>query len=56
MSKCLGGPHAAGSQRAAQVKLGMKRINIAEMKKAYEGVYKRDSGSPLLLTFSHSSH
>jgi predicted 3-demethylubiquinone-9 3-methyltransferase (glyoxalase superfamily) len=37
MSKYLGGPDAAGSQRATQAMLGMKKINLAEMKKAYEG-------------------
>jgi len=37
MSKYLGGPDAAGSQRATQAMLSMKKIDLAAMKKAYEG-------------------
>jgi hypothetical protein len=37
MTKYLGGPDAAGAQRATQAMLGMKKISLAEMKKAYEG-------------------
>jgi hypothetical protein len=37
MGKYLGGPDAEGSQRATQAMLGMKKIDLAVMKKAYEG-------------------
>ena len=37
MGKYLGGPDAAGSQRATQAMLAMKKIDLAAMKKAYEG-------------------
>lgn len=37
MGLYLGGPDAEGSQRATQAMLGMKKINLAVMKKAYEG-------------------
>jgi predicted 3-demethylubiquinone-9 3-methyltransferase (glyoxalase superfamily) len=33
----LGGSDAAGSQRATQAMLQMKKIDLAAMKKAYEG-------------------
>ena len=37
MGLYLGGPDAEGSQRATQAMLGMKKIDLAVMKKAYEG-------------------
>ena len=37
MMKYLGGSDAAGAQRATQAMLGMKKIDLAQMKKAYEG-------------------
>ena len=37
MMKYLGGPNPEGAQRATQAMLGMKKINLAEMKSAYEG-------------------
>jgi predicted 3-demethylubiquinone-9 3-methyltransferase (glyoxalase superfamily) len=37
MSNYLAGPDAEGSQRATQAMLGMKKIDLATMKKAYEG-------------------
>lgn len=37
MSMYLGGPDAEGSQRATQAMLGMKKIDLAGMKKAYLG-------------------
>jgi len=37
MGLYLGGPDAAGSQRATQAMLQMKKIDLAAMKKAYEG-------------------
>ena len=36
MIKYLGGSDPAGAQRATQAMLGMKKINLAEMKRAYE--------------------
>jgi predicted 3-demethylubiquinone-9 3-methyltransferase (glyoxalase superfamily) len=39
MSKYLGGSDAAGSQRATQAMLAMKKINLAEMKRAYEDAH-----------------
>ena len=36
MMKYLGGSDPAGAQRATQAMLGMKKIVLAEMKKAYE--------------------
>ena len=33
----LGGSNAKGAQRATQAILGMKKIDLAQMKKAYEG-------------------
>ena len=33
----LGGPDAAGAQRATQAMLGMRKIDLAAMKSAYEG-------------------
>ena len=36
MNKYLGGPNAAGAQRATQAMLGMKKIDLAAMKSAYE--------------------
>ena len=36
MNKYLGGSDQAGAQRATQAMLGMKKINLAEMKRAYE--------------------
>lgn len=36
MGKYLGGSDAAGAQRATQAMLGMRKINLAEMKTAYE--------------------
>ena len=38
MMNYLGGPDAEGSKRATQAMLGMKKIIIADMKKAYEGI------------------
>jgi predicted 3-demethylubiquinone-9 3-methyltransferase (glyoxalase superfamily) len=38
MMKYLGGSDPEGSKRATQAMLGMKKINLAEMQKAYEGV------------------
>jgi predicted 3-demethylubiquinone-9 3-methyltransferase (glyoxalase superfamily) len=38
MTKYLGGSDSEGSKRATQAMLGMKKINLAEMKRAYEGV------------------
>jgi predicted 3-demethylubiquinone-9 3-methyltransferase (glyoxalase superfamily) len=38
MMKYLGGSDSEGSKRATQAMLGMKKINLAEMKRAYEGV------------------
>ena len=37
MGKYLGGPDAAGAQRATQAMLAMKKIELAELKKASEG-------------------
>ena len=37
MMNYLGGPDAAGSQRATQAMLSMKKIDLATMKAAYEG-------------------
>ena len=37
MMNYLGGPDAEGSQRATQAMLGMKKIDLAAMKAAYEG-------------------
>lgn len=37
MMNYLGGPDADGSQRATQAMLGMKKIDLAAMKAAYEG-------------------
>ena len=37
MMKYLGGSDAEGSQRATQAMLGMKKINLAELKSAYFG-------------------
>jgi predicted 3-demethylubiquinone-9 3-methyltransferase (glyoxalase superfamily) len=37
MGKYLGGQDVEGSQRATQAMLGMKKIDLAAMKKAYEG-------------------
>ncbi len=37
MMKYLGGSDAQGSQRATQAMLGMKKINLAELEKAYLG-------------------
>jgi predicted 3-demethylubiquinone-9 3-methyltransferase (glyoxalase superfamily) len=37
MGKYLGGADAEGSQRATQAMLEMKKIDLAAMKKAYEG-------------------
>ena len=37
MGLYLGGPDSEGSQRATQAMLGMKKIDLAVMKKAYEG-------------------
>ena len=37
MMKYLGGSDAEGSQRATQAMLGMKKINLAELKSAYLG-------------------
>ncbi len=38
MMNYLGGPDAEGSKRATQAMLGMKKIILADMKKAYEGI------------------
>ncbi len=37
MNNYLGGPDSDGSQRATQAMLGMKKIDLAAMKAAYEG-------------------
>jgi predicted 3-demethylubiquinone-9 3-methyltransferase (glyoxalase superfamily) len=37
MGKYLGGSDAEGSQRATQAMLEMKKIDLAAMKKAYDG-------------------
>jgi hypothetical protein len=37
MMKYLGGSDSAGAQRATQAMLGMKKIDLAQMKRAYEG-------------------
>jgi predicted 3-demethylubiquinone-9 3-methyltransferase (glyoxalase superfamily) len=37
MGQYLGGPDADGAQRATQAMLGMRKIDLAEMKRAYEG-------------------
>lgn len=37
MGNYLGGPDAAGAQRATQAMLEMRKIDLAIMKKAYEG-------------------
>ncbi len=38
MMNYLGGPDAEGSKRATQAMLEMKKIILADMKKAYEGI------------------
>lgn len=37
MNSYLGGPDAAGAQRATQAMLSMRKIDLAAMKSAYEG-------------------
>jgi len=37
MEKYLGGPDAAGAQRATQAMLKMRKIDLAEMAAAYHG-------------------
>ena len=37
MGQYLGGPDAAGAARAMQAMLQMKRINLEELRLAYEG-------------------
>jgi predicted 3-demethylubiquinone-9 3-methyltransferase (glyoxalase superfamily) len=37
MPKLLGGPDAAGARRAMQAMMGMTKLNIAELQRAYEG-------------------
>jgi predicted 3-demethylubiquinone-9 3-methyltransferase (glyoxalase superfamily) len=37
MNEYLGGPDAEGAGRATQAMLGMKKINLATMEKAYKG-------------------
>ncbi|MEY4323228.1 MAG: hypothetical protein RL410_1009 [Actinomycetota bacterium] len=37
MGQYLGGSDADGAQRATQAMLGMRKIDLAEMKRAYEG-------------------
>jgi predicted 3-demethylubiquinone-9 3-methyltransferase (glyoxalase superfamily) len=37
MNQYLGGSDHEGAQRATQAMLGMKKINLAEMRKAYLG-------------------
>ena len=37
MNNYLGGPDAAGAQRATQAMLSMRKIDLAAMKSAYEG-------------------
>jgi predicted 3-demethylubiquinone-9 3-methyltransferase (glyoxalase superfamily) len=37
MMKYLGGSDIQGAQRATQAMLGMKKINLAELKSAYLG-------------------
>jgi predicted 3-demethylubiquinone-9 3-methyltransferase (glyoxalase superfamily) len=38
MGKYLGGPDTEGSQRATQAMLQMKKIDLAAMEKAYNGL------------------
>jgi predicted 3-demethylubiquinone-9 3-methyltransferase (glyoxalase superfamily) len=38
MGKYLGGSDSAGAQRATQAMLGMKKIDLAAMEKAYRGI------------------
>jgi hypothetical protein len=37
MLQWLGGPDPAGAKRAMQAMLGMTKLNIAELRRAYEG-------------------
>ena len=37
LPQLLGGPDAAGAKRAMQAMLGMTKLDIAELKRAYEG-------------------
>jgi len=37
LGRLLGGPDSAGSQRAMQAMLGMKKLDVAELQKAYDG-------------------
>ena len=37
LGELLGGPDPAGSQRAMQAMLGMKKLDVAELQKAYDG-------------------
>ena len=37
LGELLGGPDSAGSQRAMQAMLGMKKLDVAELQKAYDG-------------------
>jgi predicted 3-demethylubiquinone-9 3-methyltransferase (glyoxalase superfamily) len=37
LPKLLGGPDAAGARRAMQAMLGMNKLDIAELRRAYEG-------------------
>lgn len=37
LGQLVGGPDPAGSQRAVQAMLGMRKLDIAELQKAYDG-------------------
>jgi hypothetical protein len=37
LSRLINGPDAAGSQRAVQAMLGMQKLVIAELQRAYDG-------------------
>lgn len=37
LGQLIGGPDPAGSQRAVQAMLGMRKLDIAELQKAYDG-------------------
>jgi predicted 3-demethylubiquinone-9 3-methyltransferase (glyoxalase superfamily) len=38
MNRYLGGPDPAGAARAMQAMMGMKKLIVAQLKAAYEGV------------------
>jgi predicted 3-demethylubiquinone-9 3-methyltransferase (glyoxalase superfamily) len=37
LGQLIGGPDSEGAQRAMQAMLGMKKLDIAALQKAYEG-------------------